>query len=64
MIGLEHVVAARFTECAAKRVHCVALGNFRTKLEWFHLIDWLCTTAAFQLKHKFTKVVMVLNCLN
>ena len=41
------VVAARFTECAAKRVRCVALGNFRTKSEWLHFIDWLCTTALF-----------------
>lgn len=29
------------------------MGNFRTKSEWLHLIDWLCTGVAFQLKQVY-----------
>lgn len=29
------------------------MGNFRTKSEWLHLIDWLCARVAFQLKQVY-----------
>ena len=29
------------------------MGNFRTKSEWLHLIDRLCTRVAFQLKQVY-----------
>ena len=51
-----HNVARTGVHPGFRGIHIMTLckmGNFRTKSEWLHLIDWLCTRVAFQLKQVY-----------
>ena len=52
----EHNVARAGLHPGFRGIHIMTLckmGNFRTKSEWLHLIDWLCTRVAFQLNQVY-----------